>query len=132
MVKNSSRRIVALIAKMYWSDKDFLGLLSRIRDVVHNFKKLQLPFSTGRNRHISRSMIHVNRLQTVNITPMIAKITRQTMPNMRTCLLQSLQTSDGHHGDFKVTRNPIFPSKPTEPRSSSDFCFLQLAQVNTA
>jgi hypothetical protein len=77
-----------------------------------------------------RNLIYTNIFQMIKIIPMHAKMIRQTMPNIRTCLLQSLQTSDGHHRNFKVTMKPKLPSKPTEPRSSSDFCFLQLAQVN--
>jgi hypothetical protein len=55
---------------------------------------------------------------------------KPTVPNKRTCLLQSLHTSDGQHGIFAIKRKPMLPNKPTEPCSSSDFSFLQLAQVN--
>jgi hypothetical protein len=58
------------------------------------------------------------------ITPVI--------PNKRACLLQYLQTPDGHHGILAMKRKPMFVNQRTEHRSLSGFSFLQLAQINMA
>ena len=52
--------------------------------------------------------------------------------NRRTCLLQCLQASDGHHGIPAMKRKPMFVNQRTEHRSLSGFSFLQLTQVNMA
>jgi hypothetical protein len=51
-------------------------------------------------------------------------IITQSTPNNRTCLLQFLQTLEGHQGTLAMRRKPMFPNQPTEPRSLSGFSRL--------
>ncbi len=75
---------------------------------------------------------HDHHFPTKPIVIITAAMIMPTMPNIRTCRLQSLQTAEGHHGIFIMKRKPMFANQPTSPRSSSDFSFPQLRQVNMA
>ncbi len=58
-------------------------------------------------------------------------ITQQITPNLRTCLLQGMQTSNnGHNVTLATTRRPMFPNTPTVPRSPSGFVTPQFKHLN--
>jgi len=63
------------------------------------------------------------------VTTTAAMMTPAT-PNKSDCLLQYLQTSDGHHGILAMKRKPMLVNHRTEHRSLSGFSFLQQAQTN--
>ena len=58
------------------------------------------------------------------VTTTAAMMTPAT-PNKSDCLLQYLQTSDGHHGILAMKRKPMLVNHRTEQRSLSGFSFLQ-------
>src|SRR5476649_836629 len=77
-------------------------------------------------------MTHDSQFPRTIIMTITAAMITPVMLNKRTCLLQYLQDSDGHHGIPAMKRNPMLVNQRTEHRSLSGFSFLQLAQVNMA
>jgi hypothetical protein len=77
-------------------------------------------------------MTHDNQFPRTRIVTITAATITPTILNKRTCRLQFLQASDGHHGILAMKRKPMFVNQRTEHRSLSGFSFLQLAQVNMA